>query len=146
MDYIVPIVLVLVASLVTWILYDQRYSYRRQLAAIRRKQGDAPVLAIEESARHLIAEGWGVPQAYARALETQVNAAGAGVKEETDRRVRSSLHQAVEAQQEIEKVRTAAHARIREKHAEGIIPGQGPAKRPATPPPEPRGAAKSQAK
>jgi len=136
--FLVPTVLLLVMALVAWVLYDQRYGYRRQLAAIRRQQGDGPVLEIEESARHLIAEGWGIPQAYARALETRVKQVGDGVKVETERRLRSSQQQAVQAQAELEKVKTAAHKRILVKHAEGIIPGQGPVHRPFTPPPEPR--------
>jgi len=134
-QWLVPIVLTAVALLVAWILYDQRYGFRRQMATIRRVQGAEAANAIVEAARHLMAEGWGEANAYARAIESHVKDAGEAVKVETERRVRTSSIKAVEAHVEHEQRKTETRLRVLVKHSEGIIPGQGPAKKVPTPPP-----------
>jgi hypothetical protein len=139
---LVPGVLAVVALVVAWILYDQRYGFRRRLAAIRRAQGPDVANAIEEEARHLMAEGRGEPAAYALAIEKQMQHISRTVKAETERSVRASGERAAVAHEEGERQRAEARQRLLVKHGEGIIPGQGPAKRDQTPPPEPKKPAK----
>ena len=132
---LVPIVLVAAALLVGWVMYGQNYGFRRQLAAIRRAQGVAAAEAIEEEARYLMALGWREPQAYVRAIEIRVQKVGAGVKVETERRVRASSQKAAAAHDEHEQRKTETRLRVMVKHQDGIVPGQGPlVKTPSHPP------------